>query len=641
MAVINIADRLFAAQRASLNSGADDIARFYLNPARPGVSGLDVADQIVSASATLTLNGPSTLTVQVYDPDWLVEQSGVLDPNTDGLLDAVDVNLDTLVYRLAEATRREPDVLELTFEDRVAMLLKIKKGAKAFSRGNFTRAQAIEAMVREIKTYDFAFYSPEKGHKQPRDAPSYPEASPAEGASGFDVGATFKIKGVAVDGEQKRQIATAMTVADQLDVTPKVRKAMLVAGIGESDFRAVPNSEGSNYWGVFQGNKNVWAVGDTEGMARSFFKGGKGYNGGGAIALNHASPGISVGAIATRVEGSGKPPSFYDEFAKEADAIMAAWNSGKGAGGADSSVLRAKQYQYKREKDESTYAAAVRLAEEVQWRFYVAGGVAAFASDEYLITRKAALTLDSIDDDMLLERPTYDFDHGKGTTEVGLRVLANRWEVRPAMVVYLGGNSFGPAKGRWIVETVEQNLLDSTDCTVTLIKSTPALKEKAAEILTSQGTTSASATGATGGAARAIAWAASKLGHYKENLGINAGTELNELEATFGWQQGGQPWCAMFATTAVSKGVGDSGRSPLVKEIRRWAMEGSHGYERGLRATPQPGDLMLFGDTHVVLVEKVTGTSVVTLDGNPSVGRVVRGGRLNSTGDFVRPAYID
>jgi surface antigen len=48
---------------------------------------------------------------------------------------------------------------------------------------------------------------------------------------------------------------------------------------------------------------------------------------------------------------------------------------------------------------------------------------------------------------------------------------------------------------------------------------------------------------------------------------------------------------------------------------------------------------MCFGTEHVALVEKVTGDSVTTIEGNTSAGQVARRPRLSSTGDFVRPDY--
>lgn len=497
MAVVTPSDRLNVAKTKALAAGTDRVSRFYLNPYRKGIPGLDIADSIISARLTLTLEGASTIDVSVHDPKWLVEESGVLDTNSDGLMDAVDANIDSIVYRLAKAARRDPDTLSLTFEDRAVALLRLHKRPLAFSRGKYTRGQAIEQMVREVKAYDIPFFSPEKGRKQRIATPTYPEAAPSTGDSGFDKGASFKIKGQPADADQKRNVATAMAVCDQLDVTPRVRKAILVAGIGESRFSTealgpeVPGQgQARGVWQLMPATeRNLgYSYRDVEAGARTFLKTGF-YKYGGAIKLARENGGMSVGEIASRVEGSatdGQNAGYYNAFGKEADAIIAAWN-GETTNAADSSVLRVKQYQFRRGlpgRKESTWDAATRLAEEVGWRFYAAGGVTVFASDYYLIGKPASLVLDSAHDEMLQEPPTYDWDHGKLTAETTLRVSALRWSIRPAGVVYLAGRSFGPVKGRWLIHTVEQNMLDPTDCTVTLIKPVPQLDEPAPDILT-------------------------------------------------------------------------------------------------------------------------------------------------------------
>lgn len=625
-----------AQQRALL---ADQrIATLKLDPVKRGVPSLPLEKSIVSATSTLTIEGASTVTLGIHDPSWLVEASGLLGTDSGDELPAIRIELDGLAYRLVEASRRSWDTIELTFEDEVVSLLRRHTKPMSASRGSMTRAQFIERMLREVKARDIVFYSPQKGKRQPVAKPDRPDARPARGETGFDDGTTFKIKGVRADAQQMREVATALEVADQEGAKGRARLALIVAGIGESTFRPVVNSLG--YGGVFQGQVETggryFKKTDTADMAHYFLRGGKGFQQGGAIKLARDNPGLSAGDIATRVEASGKPGSFYQQHAAEARRIISKWGSGDGAD--NDRVTTVRSYQFRRggpdNRGENSWDAATRLAEEVRWRLFAFAGEVWFVSDDYLITNPASAVLEGALAPGLLEPPTYDRDNGKPAQEATLRVSANRWSIRPGEVLVL--EDLGPLTGRWIIQTVEQDLLDATETTVTLTKGQKAKKEPAPEI--TEGTETEDAADGAAGAERAVKWARSKLGHYKEEFGQNRGDELDQLEQNFGMQ--GAPWCAMFATTAAQRGgVTNDCKTAAVAQIRQWAEAGSHGYTRGYRATPKPGDLMCFGTAHVALVEKVKGDQITTIEGNTSANKVARLTRLKSEGVFVRPDY--
>jgi hypothetical protein len=611
---------------------------------------VNVADRLLSARALLTIDGASTLDLGISDPEWLIEASGLLDLDGNGRLNAIDVTLDTLAFRLVKASRQDPTILAVTFEDKAVALLRDHTKPRTWSRGSITRAQAIEAMVREVRETYIPFYAPEKGHKQPVDRPDYPKVTPNLGQSGFDKGTRFKIKQATADAEQMRNVATVLGVCDQLSVTPRARLAILVAGIGENDFHTEGKPSSAGARGVFQlipeTERNLgFSYRDVEAGARHFLQHGF-YKYGGAIKLAHDHPGMTVGEIASRVEGSatdGQNAYYYNSFHDEAVKIAALWHSGDQNQGSHES-LHIKAYQFTRGlpgKREDSFQAAQRLAQDVAWRFYVVGGIAVFATDAWLITNPAEHVLDDPDGPGLLERPAYDWDHGKHVGIINLRVIADRWTVLPGEVVALDGQAWGPLQGRWLVETVDQNLLDRTDCALTLIAPVAARLEPAPEVIsrttTGDGTTGGDTATSGAGADAALKWARSKIGHFKEEFANNRGSELDKLEGQFHMQ--GQPWCAIFATEAVAQGAGDQVKTASVAQIRAWAQAGTHGYERGFRGTPQPGDLMCFGTEHVALVEKVHGDQVGTIEGNTSANQVARLTRTTNSGVFVRPAY--
>lgn len=139
-----------------------------------------------------------------------------------------------------------------------------------------------------------------------------------------------------------------------------------------------------------------------------------------------------------------------------------------------------------------------------------------------------------------------------------------------------------------------------------------------------------------GGVDAALSWASSKLG-FKEQ-GENHGPLADRLNKQFGFS--GAPWCAMFTSAAVTRGgAPKSARTASVAQVREKAMAGT-GYERGLvgKGDVQAGDLILFGNSHIGMVQAVHGDRVRYIGGNQSDG-VTIGHTTRSGGDFVRPLY--
>jgi CHAP domain len=642
------ASTILRAQQENLSHN-ERLDTLTLRALKRNVPSLDVANSLVSATVSLTITGASQLTIGIHDPKGRLERSGFFDRDDNGRLDSISMMLDGLRFRLVK-TARDGTTYSLTFEDEVWALLRAHRKHISSSRNALTRAQFIERMVREVKLRDIPYYAPEKGRKQPVKAPDFPDTKPSGGSSGFDQGTKFTIAGSRADPQQMREVATAMGVADQEDVAQEsiVRLAMLVAGIGESGFRNIPNAGGSPYGGVFQALKTRHM--STEEQARAFLKGGQGFQAGGAIAAHRSNPGWSPGTIAYHVEGDrsnfgsdAAAEHFYQQHHDEAAKIASLWNGGDG-GASTHEAVRVKSYRFTRGQPgqtENTVQCATRLADEVKWRFFSVGGIVYFTSDYELISHAADLVFDGFDAPGLLALPSYEWDHRKLYGECTLTVSANAWGVRPGSVVKL--QSMGSIDGAWIVETFDFDLFNSKVATVTLVKPTKPAKEPAPELFTVAVGDGApgggsSGGGGSGGAADAVAWARGRIGHYAESMGWNRGAELDDLERKFGMV--GQPWCAIFATTAVVMGgASRQVRTAAVAQINQWASEGSHGYQRGSRATPLPGDLITFGNDHVGLVEKVSGNSINTIEGNTSAGKVARVTRLKGSGRIVRPDY--
>lgn len=146
--------------------------------------------------------------------------------------------------------------------------------------------------------------------------------------------------------------------------------------------------------------------------------------------------------------------------------------------------------------------------------------------------------------------------------------------------------------------------------------------------------------GKSGGASAAVDYAKGRIG-TKEQGGNNRGDLPDYLNQRFGFgKTGAQPWCAMFTSVATTKGGAPlSARTASVAEVRKKATQGT-GYQRGFiePSRAKEGDLILFGNDHIGMVEKVTDEGIVMIAGNDSNKVQRRTVALNS-GDIVRPKY--
>ncbi len=139
----------------------------------------------------------------------------------------------------------------------------------------------------------------------------------------------------------------------------------------------------------------------------------------------------------------------------------------------------------------------------------------------------------------------------------------------------------------------------------------------------------------------AVRYGQQHIGKFAETGGKNLGPELNQLEKEFGMT--GEPWCAIFATTAAAQGGASRGvRSASVAQINEWASQGTHGYQKGLKpgSQAQPGDLLTFGSQHVGLVKSRHGNTITTIEGNANgSGGVRERTRSVNEGQVARPLY--
>lgn len=153
-------------------------------------------------------------------------------------------------------------------------------------------------------------------------------------ASGSVAGGSFPAGAhpAGLSAEAMHNVEISLVVAQRHHAPDLAVMAMLVGGLGESHFLVIPNGQGSGYCGVYQADPRNIACDDTRSQAEHFLDGGLGFQAGGAIHLATTQSYLTPGAIATLVEASGQPASFYDVHIAEAEQVFAAWRSGVASG---------------------------------------------------------------------------------------------------------------------------------------------------------------------------------------------------------------------------------------------------------------------------------------------------------------------
>ena len=115
--------------------------------------------------------------------------------------------------------------------------------------------------------------------------------------------------------------------------------------------------------------------------------------------------------------------------------------------------------------------------------------------------------------------------------------------------------------------------------------------------------------------------AESQLGQTEQPPGSNESPSIAMYRTATAGAIPGAPWCAYFASWAARQAgepLGASGEGlGSVGQIWSWAQSTGRAIPNGPGVTPQPGDLIVFGDEHVGIVRGVLpGGDIQTIEGN-------------------------
>jgi cell wall-associated NlpC family hydrolase len=141
--------------------------------------------------------------------------------------------------------------------------------------------------------------------------------------------------------------------------------------------------------------------------------------------------------------------------------------------------------------------------------------------------------------------------------------------------------------------------------------------------------------GSTNGS-RALAAAQTQIGQAEQPPGSNDGPAIGMYRSAVEGSYAGAPWCAYFVSWCAAQAgtpIGDRGQGlGSVAAITDWA-----GRTGRLVSQPQPGDLILFGTSHVGIVQSVNPDgSLTTVEGNASNAVSVEQHSPSEATGFVR-----
>jgi hypothetical protein len=139
------------------------------------------------------------------------------------------------------------------------------------------------------------------------------------------------------------------------------------------------------------------------------------------------------------------------------------------------------------------------------------------------------------------------------------------------------------------------------------------------------------ATAGSGAGNAIVQIAQSQVGQAEQPPGSNDGPAISTYRTATAGAAPGEPWCAYFVSWVARQAgepIGSQGQGlGYVGDIWSWAQQTSRAIPNGPGVTPQPGDLIVFGNEHVGIVKQVLPNgSIETIEGNydNQVSQVIR-----------------
>ena len=513
---------------------------------------LKAIDQVMDATINRTLLGASTVTFELDDSDREILQSGVLHQMLDIQLDGlwfrlVQVSKDEGDTLSLTFETREISVLRLYNKRRIVsrshmtrarFILDLVK--EVSNNGVFPKIPVVIPELNEIQLVEGST-SPVGNNADalnnqgiPTDLP--PADDPIDTLLDPRRGLHAKDPNSPPRADQVSNVNTILGVASAMGARRKVMVCAIMTALQESDITNVdpahsdPGSSGvfqqrpDSGWGTFEQGQNV-AFAAKQFISR-------------CITYDRDHPTATYNDLCQAIQGSAYP-NAYGQWKDNAENWVTAYllTTGKenalpviptstseiAAGGiADQlvdfqSVQRdpaidpnstTDTYYYYRgvpgavttangdNNDihswglEDSWTCIQRLANEVGWYAFFVGGTFWYVDGPTLFSMKPIMVVDEKSPGV--DSISFDYDRGKKSATVTLKVRVGRWLAQPGAVVQLA--HMGPVNGKWLVAEFSRSLFDLT-ATVTLQKPMPELPEPKTNISAPTGITAPPAPG--------------------------------------------------------------------------------------------------------------------------------------------------
>lgn len=422
-----------------------------------------------------TWDSAATIKFNIRDRDGILQDA--LGDEAERLDDAARMTINGVAYVLqSDSVDESGTLVSIAVEDEVAWRLRQFSRFLSMPRSKYTRAQAALRLVREASAPPYAqmrAFIPELRDRQPiapGDA-AKPDRGRATTTRGTGAGGGYRVKGERADGEQRANIDAVLRRSDRRGASERLMVAEIMAATQESSLRR--SATNGIHVGLFQQDTAYGSEAkrrDPGSATDGFLDEWKRVHG----SVKHA-PGDLAGAIEA-VQRSGRG-HLYAQWEEEARRTVERW---RGDGGESSSRTVTEPFEFTRgEKGgqrEDSWVALARWAEELNFRRWAQSNTLFYVSDEELRAAAPALEIHG-DEDWLLSPPTWARSPNRPTTDVTLRVDAQRWGVQIGALVVIAK---GSARGRYIVAEMG-GFLVSPELTVTLRRPTSKKPEPANE----------------------------------------------------------------------------------------------------------------------------------------------------------------
>lgn len=425
-----------------------------------------VGPRIIAATVDQSLDDPQTITIQIWDKQRELLQSGLLDSK-------IRIKLGDDSFCLTRISKAG-DLLELEFEDALVNALRDFTKPVKSTRGTINRIGFVKRLVTEKGVPHMQLYidagSPGQvtTEKNPLALVAHKERKPGPFTK-------TTVKGKQANADQLDNIKVVLGHLFDQGATHKELVITSMVCTAESSWTNLKGGDADST-GLFQQQAHIstWDGGGTNriGAATLFWNALK--------AAEARAPGLKNYMYAQAVQGSGAGKASsgaanYGPWEDESSKTVSAWNA---AFGGSQKVVATGMYEFRRGgvdgSLEDSWECTGRLADEVQYRRFVVEGVFYFLPDDLLVGTGPRLLLTETSDGMLTPID-FDIDVGVDPQLAHFSIHSNSWYAPVGTCIEL--DNLGPGNGVWLVNKVSGNLLVPHEQSIELVRPRAALTE--------------------------------------------------------------------------------------------------------------------------------------------------------------------